>query len=141
MKSLGEYFGGLINRIVKGGECENLINRFPNEGNYLNHVLYTLPAPITGFVLRKKIGNLRRIELQLDPNLHLLYSLGRILYDSFTEDFVLAAKAPRLEYNPNTSRIRENRARYRKQGISRGNLEVISQALVKEDSLITRSSR
>jgi hypothetical protein len=99
------------------------------------HALFT---PIVVFCLLRE--RMTQVDFSLDRGVWFRYLLARQLYETFQDDFVLAAIEPRLKYDPLTSDWRkkrlENPAIYWWQGISRGRLERAVHHLTVEGSTI-----
>lgn len=107
------------------------------EDYYLHSSIYALLAPLTTFkILQRK---LTRIDLSLEPDIRSQYEIFRAAFDTFTDDYQLAAMEPRLKYDPksddangvNTEGLVLNfPAIYQKQGFYRGTLDQIVEAMV-----------
>jgi hypothetical protein len=108
------------------------------DGYYLKSTTYLLLAPVTSFRLLQ--GRLTGIDLGLDPRLRTQYELLKLLFLSFNADFDLARCAPRaLPYEPDSTDpgapgrgrlLAQDPARYARQGLYRGILDVTVEALI-----------
>lgn len=105
------------------------------EGYYTLSTMYKLIMPVAIFRLIQQ--KLTLVDLTVDPHANAQYALAKALYISFTDDFVLAASAPALPYDPNRLDWRERRAedegKYWRQGIPLGRLDDAADALLRAD--------
>lgn len=98
---------------------------------------YRLLAPLATFKLLQQ--RLTRLDMSLDPEIHLIYVLARQAARVISDDFELARAAlPELSYQPHTPTAEAlrtfNPATYWQQGVPRGILDsAIQTLLVKED--------
>jgi hypothetical protein len=108
-------------------------------GYYFKTTAYFLLAPMT--VARLLQRRLTVIDLGLDPELQRQYELLKLIYLSFTADFDLAGREPVLRYEPDRADPdRPERDRllasepevYARQGLYRGVIEDVADALIKE---------
>jgi len=88
-------------------------------------IAYALFVPLVVFCqLRERMT---QFDFSLDHGVWFRYLLGRQLYETFQDDFVLAAMEPQLAYNPLARTWRQKRLKepaiYWWQGITRGRLE------------------
>lgn len=114
-------------------------------GYYFHSTLFLLIVPLASYKLLQR--RLTAIDLGLDPRLHTQYELLKLLFFSFTKDFELAKRDPRLPYDPDRAdpdepdraiRLAQDPGRYERQGFYRGTLDRIVETLVKEAGETTR---
>ena len=108
-------------------------------GYYLRSTVYKLILPITYFRLMQR--RMTFIDLHLDPNIAMQYSLLKLYARAFTDDFIFAALEPKLRYEPNHPQWRslreENPAVFSRQALVLGDLECIADLLIfREDGQI-----
>jgi hypothetical protein len=111
------------------------------EGYYLQSTTYLLLAPLTSFRLLQ--SRVTGVDLGLDPRLRTQYELLKLLFLSLNADFDLAQTPPRaLPYDPDRTdpgaRDREHLlgsdpARYARQGLYRGVLDIVVEALIADE--------
>ncbi len=105
------------------------------DGYYKRSTMYFLIAPLV--VLRLIQRRLTFVDLTLDSHIAGQYRLLRLLYLTFTDDFVFAACARALPYDPNVDDWEPERkkdpARRWRQGIYLGVLDNTIDALVSKD--------
>jgi hypothetical protein len=107
------------------------------QGYYFRSTVYGLLAPLTAFTSLQR--QLTTIDLQLDPTIRRRYEMLRLIFLSPGEDWDLARHPDEeLEYNRNRSdagerdretRLRESPQRYAPQGLYRGTIYVVAEAL------------
>jgi hypothetical protein len=105
-------------------------------GYYYKSTAYILLAPITSYkVLQRRLTT---IDLGLEPRMATQYELLKLIFLSFTNDFDLA-RAAGLPYRPDEADpgqprrdelLRDSPATYRRQGLYRGIVEMLSEALI-----------
>ncbi len=110
------------------------------EGYYFLSTTYMLLAPATTFRLLQR--RLTDIDLSLEPTMRNHYELLKLVFLSFNEDFDIARQAPKLPYEPDKTDqgepdrarlLAEAPARYARQGLYRGVLDIVVEALIVED--------
>jgi hypothetical protein len=114
-------------------------------GYYFLSTVYFLLAPVTSAKLLQR--RLTAVDLGLDAGLQRQYEVLKQVFKVFTDSFDLAAREPRLSYDPDRadpgeadrdSLLRKQPAVYRRQGFYLGVLEVIAEAMIKEEEGIAR---
>ncbi len=108
-------------------------------GYYLHSTVYKLILPITYFRIMQR--RMTFIDLTLDRNVALQYSLLKLYARAFTDDFIFAALEPKLRYEPNhpqwKSLREENPAVFSRQALVLGDLECVADLLtIREDGQI-----
>ena len=108
-------------------------------GYYLRSTIYKLILPVTYFRLMQR--RMTFIDLHLDTNIAMQYSLLKLYARSFTDDFIFAALEPKLQYEPNHPNCKtlreENPAVFSRQALVLGDLECIADLLaIHEDGQI-----
>lgn len=107
------------------------------EGYYFNSTAYRLFAPIAAIRILQR--RLTAVDLALDSRLKTQYRLLRMLYRSMTEDQPLAQRSPPILYDPNWAYSEENEREsqisaqpdmYIRQGIYRGTLDQLVDAMI-----------
>lgn len=99
---------------------------------YLESTLYKLLAPLVVFrIIQQK---LTLVDLTVDPHINSLYLLSKRLFLSLTDDFKFAHLEPSLAYDPHArvsaEVMREQPARYARQGLSIGILETLIDKMI-----------
>jgi hypothetical protein len=114
------------------------------QGYYFRSTVYGLLAPLTAFTTLQR--QLTTIDLQLDPTVRRRYELLKLIFLSPGEDWELAKQPDeKLEYNRNRAdpgerdreaRLSESPERYAPQGLYRGTIYVVAEALttIRRDS-------
>jgi hypothetical protein len=109
----------------------------PGQGYYYKSTAYMLLAPVTSYKILQR--RLTMIDLSLEGRLQTQYDLLKLIFLSFTRDFDLARREPRREYQPDEADpgvrnrdalLRDEPQIYWRQGLYRGVLEMISEALI-----------
>lgn len=112
-----------------------------HSGYFFKSTVYMLLAPTTTAKILQR--RLTQVDLSLERPLQMQYELLKGIYFSWTSDFDLAEKGPALPYEPDLTdpdepdrdrRLKEDPARYRRQGLYFGTLEILSECLVVADS-------
>jgi hypothetical protein len=116
------------------------------QGYYYKSTAYFLLAPATTFKILQR--RLTAIDLGLDFRLRTQYELHKLMFLGFTRDFVLADRADTdtstptwraLDYDPDAAdpgipdreaKLRADPQHYARQGLYRGILEMITEALI-----------
>jgi hypothetical protein len=107
-------------------------------GYYFTSTAFQLLAPITSFKIVQR--RLTVIDLSLEPQIREQYEILKLLFLSFTRDFDLAGREPVLRYDPDRAdpdephRVRllsEEPAVFGRQGLYRGTLDVVVDALIR----------
>jgi hypothetical protein len=111
------------------------------DGYYFKSTAFQLLAPMTSFKILQR--RLTAIDLNLEPGIRRQYEMLKLLFYSFASDFDLAGVEPKLSYDPDKADPGENdRERllgtqpevYARQGLYRGSLEVVVEALLCSDN-------
>lgn len=111
------------------------------EGYYFQSTTFYLLAPISTYRILQR--RLTTFDLSLDPSIRARYELNKLLFRSFTDDFDLASRDPKLSYDPNRAdpehddwrmKITEHPAVYRRQGFYLGRLEILADRLIALDA-------
>ncbi len=106
-------------------------------GYYYTSTAFQLLAPMTSFKILQR--RLTSIDLSLEPRIRRRYELIKILFLSFVRDFELAGREPPLTYQPDRADpgrperdrlLAEGPAVYGRQGLYRGTLDVVVDALI-----------
>lgn len=104
-------------------------------GYYLNTTIYKLFLPLAVYRLLQRSATL--VDLKLDSDIRTKYYLLKTASICFTDDFPLAAAAPKIDYDPGNKDWVDLRdqdpAKYYKQGLVIGRLEQFSDALIVKD--------
>jgi hypothetical protein len=99
---------------------------------YVRSVIYRLFLPLTIYRLIQRSTTL--VDLNLDPSIHVRYSLLKECYVMWTSDFDIAQLRPQLPYKPNEhnwEKLREDDpATYWRQGVPIGNLDRLIDSMV-----------
>lgn len=107
---------------------------------YFKSTVYSLLAPITTFNILQR--RLTTIDLSLDTDVRAKYEMLKLIFFSFTNDWRLAEwgdEKTRLEYDRNKTDsgepdrerlLREQPQRYAPQGLYRGMIYVVAEALI-----------
>ncbi|AEG02016.1 hypothetical protein [Methylomonas methanica] len=107
-----------------------------NPGYYLRSTIYKLILPVTYFRLMQR--RMTFIDLHLDPNIAMQYSLLKLYARSFTDDFIFAALEPKLKYEPNHPQSKylreENPAVFSRQALVLGDLECVADLLTVQEN-------
>jgi hypothetical protein len=110
-------------------------DRTTGRGYYLNTTIYKLFLPLAVYRLLQRSATL--VDLKLDSDIRTKYYLLKTASICFTDDFPLAAAAPKIDYDPSNKDWVDLRdqdpAKYYKQGLVIGRLEQFSDALVVKD--------
>jgi hypothetical protein len=108
-------------------------------GYYYTSTAFQLLAPMTSFKILQH--RLTSIDLSLEPRIRRQYELIKLLFLSFVRDFELAAREPALAYEPDRADpgrperdrlLADDPAVYGRQGLYRGTLDVVVDALVSQ---------
>lgn len=98
--------------------------------------IYYLLAPLVEVRLIQDLLTL--VDLTLDKQVDEQYTLAKMLYKTFNDDFNFAEKYPKLEYDPNSEGWAEKRKMqpqiYWRQGVVAGELEVAVRSMIRHDS-------
>jgi len=106
-------------------------------GYYFTSTAYQLLAPMTSLKILQR--RLTAIDLSLEPRIRLQYEMLKLLFISFASDFELAACSPELLYEPDRTDddqpdrdelLLRDPAAFARQGLYRGTLDVVVEALV-----------
>jgi hypothetical protein len=107
-----------------------------NSGYYLRSTIYKLILPVTYFRLMQR--RMTFIDLHLDTNIAMQYSLLKLYARSFTDDFIFADLEPKLRYEPNhpqwKSLREENSAVFSRQALVLGDLECVADLLTIQEN-------
>jgi hypothetical protein len=107
---------------------------------YFQSTVYWLLAPLAIVKLLQR--RLTLLDFSLDQRIFTQYSLAREMYDTFSADFRLAVREPVLPYDPESEiapRKREQEPQvYRKQGIHRGLVDIVAEALITDVGQVGR---
>jgi hypothetical protein len=104
-------------------------------GYYMVNTLYRFLAPLAIFRLMQR--RLTLFDLNLNPMFSTQYLLAKILYRTFSKDFVLSRMNPRLNYDPYSQKHvdRKNHPeKYQLQGVYLGKVDNMADALIKEEA-------
>jgi hypothetical protein len=106
-------------------------------GYYFKSTAFLLIAPMTSFKILQR--RLTAIDLSLEPRIREQYEIIKLLFLSFARDFELARYEPTLPYDPDRADpgkpnrehlLAENPQVYARQGLYRGTLDVVVDALI-----------
>ena len=101
-------------------------------GYYMASTIYHLMVPMVNFRLLQ--NRLTLVDLTVDQRISNQYLTAKLLYISFTEDFVLARFTPNLSYDPfvaNELKMRQKQPEhYWRQGLTLGHLDVAIEAMI-----------
>jgi hypothetical protein len=109
-------------------------------GYFYKSTAYMLLAPITSYKILQR--RLTTVDLGLEPRLRTQYELLKLIFLSFTRDFDLAGQDPKLPYTPDEADpgepgrhelLRDNPQVFWRQGLYRGIVDMIGEALVVSD--------
>jgi hypothetical protein len=119
-------------RTARMGDLGPHTNWLESPGYYMASTIYNLLAPLVVFRLLQ--NRLTLVDLPLDRRISHQYILAKLLYISFTEDFVLAQRTGDA-YEPFASgwegkRLKEPE-KYWRQGLTLGRLDVAIERMVK----------
>lgn len=107
-------------------------NWFQSPGYYMASTIYNLMVPIVVFRLLQ--NQLTFVDLTVDQRINNQYLTAKLLYISFTEDFVLAGLEPRMHYRPfagNWEELREQQPEeYWRQGVTLGRLDAAIEGMI-----------
>jgi hypothetical protein len=138
-------------RTARKGKLEPNASWLSYEGYYMSSTLYNLLVPLV--IIRLIQRRLTVIDLTVDPYINSLYSLGRWVSYSFTDDFEFARGGTHenedyeerlmLEYNPNDSDWETKRELhadiYWRQGLPIGILDkAVDSLIVNENDKVLR---
>lgn len=117
---------------------------------YFKSTIYTLLAPITTFSILQR--RLTTIDLSLDPGVREQYEMLKLVFFSFSKDWDLAEgikAGPELPYDRNKTDpgergrkklLKREPERYAPQGLYRGMLDLVAEALVADAAAQTDES-
>lgn len=115
-------------RDCREGKLEPFKGWLSSDSEYYHTItLYTLSTPLAIFKLMNY--RLTLFDLNLVPSFKNQYFIAKALYRSFLHDYKLAAICPKIEYNPDDSKIpKEEKEKhpeiYYRQGINSGVLDI-----------------
>jgi hypothetical protein len=119
-----------------------------SSGYFYKSTAFMLLAPITSYKILQR--RLTIMDLGLEPRLRTQYELLKLIFLSFTRDFELARHKPRLSYKPDKADpeepdrhilLRERPEKYVRQGLYRGVVDMISEALITSADTTPASAR
>jgi len=123
-------------RTAKKGDLEPQNSWLGRPGYYLRSTVYNLLAPVALFKLIQ--GRLTLVDMAVERSIRRQYSLAKAIYISFTDHFDLAEISPEIPYEGNHPQQYELRqtepARYWRQGIPIGRLDVAAESLLVRDA-------
>jgi hypothetical protein len=108
-----------------------------SSGYFYKSTAFMLLAPITSYKILQR--RLTIMDLGLELRLRTQYELLKLIFLSFTRDFELARHEPELSYDPDKADpgepdrdvlLRERPEEYARQGLYRGVVDMISEALI-----------
>lgn len=142
-RALGRIYG--LARTAAAGDLD-AGKSWLSRGYYSSSTYYRLIAPLSvGRLLRRRLTHL---DLSIDANVLWLYTLVRVLMDSFTDDFELAGQDGEvaverddwIEYRPHATGAAELRSgdprTYWQQGVPRGILDDAITSLIVDEGRI-----
>lgn len=119
-------------RSASRGELDGPNSFLGGPGYYMESTMYSLLVPITIYTLLQR--RLTFLDFSLEPTIRLQYEVLKFLYLSFTEDFELANREPRLPYDPNNTNWQALRSQdervYWRQGIPFGRQDAALNSLI-----------
>lgn len=124
-------------RTAKKGDLDEPQNSWlGGPGYYLRSTVYNLLAPVALFKLIQR--RLTLVDMAVEQSIRHQYSLAKAVYISFTDHFDLAEISPEIPYegnHPQQYELRQsNPARYWRQGIPIGRLDVAAESLLIRDA-------
>jgi hypothetical protein len=112
-------------RTARNGDLDQDRSWLNGPGYYMASTIYNLMVPIVIFRLLQ--NRLTLVDLTVDQRISNQYLTAKLLYITFTEDFVLAKFEPELHYQPFVAAWEKRRAeeprRYWRQGLTLGRLD------------------
>lgn len=127
-------------RAARLGQLEPEEGSLKDNQYYKISTIYRFLLPLAVFRLMQE--QLTLFDLDLVPFYKLEYELAKGLYFSFAYDFNFANSEPRLQYNPPDDaskedykpKIKSNPEIFRRQGLYRGLIDNLADALIKKES-------
>jgi hypothetical protein len=113
-------------------------------GYYFTSSVFHLFGPMTSFKLVQR--RLTAVDLRIEPKIREQYELLKVLFLSFTRDFDLAWREPALQYDPDRADpgspererlLRDRPDVYSRQGLYRGTMDIVVEALIRTDGRST----
>ena len=122
-----------LTRASRNGNLEPDNGWLTGIGYFTLSTIYRLMAPMSACKLLQR--GVTRVDLAVDPSFGVLHHLAKGLYPSFSRDFEAASQQPAIEYNPDSETISKeeknnNPAKYRRQGVFMGTLDILADALI-----------
>jgi hypothetical protein len=119
-------------RTARDGDLEQDRSWLNGPGYYMASTIYNLMVPIVIFRLLQ--NRLTLVDLTVDRRISNQYLTAKLLYITFTEDFVLSRFEPELHYQPFVAAWEKMRAeqptRYWRQGLTLGRLDAAIDGMI-----------